>query len=208
MQLELRGASKRFGERVVFEDLDADFPSGGVTALVGPSGSGKSTVLAVLAGFQSLDEGSVRMTSSDGVATVPEAGDIAWIPQGSNALGRRTVIDNVMIGALASGESLETAQGIARAALADVGLEELEVRRARQLSGGELQRVAVARAMASGRPMIFADEPTANLDRVSTQRVADAITAPSSKARIVILATHDPQLIDRADRVVDLRRRG
>ena len=88
-------------------------------------------------------------------------------------------------------------------ALESVGLAHLAAQSARTLSGGELQRVAVARALASGRVVVFADEPTASLDRASAIKVAQAITAPRP-GRLLVIATHDAELIDRAQHVIDL----
>lgn len=206
MHLELTGATKRFGTTTVFEHLDAIFPDSIVTALVGPSGSGKTTVLSVLAGFTPLDAGTVRLVTDDACHTNVDPSTVVWIPQGANAVARRTVIDNAMIGALAAGQDVVSARDAASGALTAVGLSGHEHKLARDLSGGELQRLATARALASGRRIIFADEPTANLDQASTDQVAEVI-AVQRPGRLVILATHDPVLIEKAQRVVELRPR-
>lgn len=204
MHLKLTDATKRFGPMTVFEHLDAAFPDSTVTALVGPSGSGKTTILSILAGFTPLDAGTAEMVTDDDEHIAVNPADVVWIPQGANALGRRSVLDNAMIGALAAGQDVSGATDAALGALDAVGLSTHAHKLARDLSGGELQRLAIARALASGRRIIFADEPTANLDRVNTDQVAEAIAVPHP-GRLVILATHDPVLIDKAQRVVDLR---
>lgn len=203
MRLELSAATQRFGTTTVFEDVNATFPASTVTALIGPSGSGKSTILSVLAGLRRPTRGNAWWVDDDGGRRAPDAQAIAWVPQGANSLPRRSVLANVMIGPLATGQDRATALRAAAGALASVGLAHLANQRARTLSGGELQRVAVARALASGREVIFADEPTASLDRASAVKVAEAITAPRA-GRLLVIATHDAELIDRAQHVIDL----
>lgn len=206
MHLELDAATQRFGSTTVFEDVSATFPESTVTALIGPSGSGKSTILSVLAGLRRPTRGSAWWVEDEtGERREPDPQAIAWVPQGANSLPRRSVLDNVMIGSLATGMDRAGARLAARDALESVGLVHLVDQRARTLSGGELQRVAVARALASGREVIFADEPTASLDRASAVRVAEAITAPRP-GRLMVIATHDAELVGRAQHVIDLGR--
>src|SRR5699024_6453165 len=119
---------------------------------------------------------------------------VAWVPQGSNALGRRNVLDNVLIASLADGLPMPRARAVALEALDQVGLAARAREQARHLSGGELQRVALARALASGRPLVLADEPSANLDAANTDMVADILARIESRATIIV-ATHDPILV-------------
>lgn len=209
MHIEVRGACVRFGARVVFEGIDASFAAGRVTALVGPSGSGKSTLLAAMAGYQRLDAGSITVSHNDAVnhldtVSGPDAGLVAWVPQGSNALGTRTALDNVMIAPLSEGRHPAVARAVALAALAEVGLADQANQRARVLSGGELQRVSFARALASTKPVIFADEPSASLDGANAERLGSLLFELRSRATIIV-ATHDPILIEAAEAVVHLR---
>ncbi|WP_170222747.1 ATP-binding cassette domain-containing protein [Rarobacter faecitabidus] len=199
----MRGASLGFGKRIVFEGLDADFPDGKVTALVGPSGSGKSSLLAAMAGYINLKAGNI--TGHDERGSVPlDASMVAWVPQGSNALGGRTALENVMIGSLADGASWTQAKRDALRALDQVGLGDLTHKVARSLSGGELQRVNFARALTTHKPLVFADEPSASLDAVNTRRVAELLFDLRSRATIIV-ATHDPLLVEAAEHEVNLR---
>ena len=203
MQLEVQDVTVRFGARTVLDRVTATFVAAHVTALVGPSGSGKSTLLAALAGYQKCDAGSVSVVT-DNAVTGPDAGLIAWVPQGSNALGTRTALDNVMIAPLSEGKDLATARKVALQALADVGLAELAGQRAGKLSGGELQRVSFARALATTKPFIFADEPSASLDAANTELLGGLLFRLRTRATIIV-ATHDPILIEAAEAVVHLR---
>ncbi|GAA2518591.1 ATP-binding cassette domain-containing protein [Rarobacter incanus] len=203
MRVEVRGASLGFGKRIVFEGLDADFPDGKVTALVGPSGSGKSSLLAAMAGYINLKAGTI--TGVDERGSVPlDASMVAWVPQGSNALGGRTALENVMIGSLADGARWSQAKRDALHALDQVGLSDLAHKVARSLSGGELQRVNFARALATHKPLVFADEPSASLDATNTRRVAELLFELRSRATIIV-ATHDPLLVEAAEHEINLR---
>lgn len=205
MRVEVVKASISFGAHAVFTDLSATFLPGSVTALAGPSGSGKSSLLAAVAAHQPLSGGRIELHRSLGVVTPPTPGVAVWVPQGSNALARRTVLDNVLIGPLSAGRSRQMAEDLAVAALYQVGLIDRMREQARRLSGGELQRVALARAIASEKPLILADEPSANLDALNTARVADLLSCLVTSATVVV-ATHDPLLIAAADHTVELRR--
>lgn len=205
MRVEVADAAIGYGDRTVFSDFSATFQSGRVTALVGPSGSGKSSLLAAMAGYVPLLRGRIDVyRSPSSPPSAPSQDVVAWVPQGSNALGRRTVRDNVLVGALASGTPMGLAVEFAEDALMQVGLSHRREEQARRLSGGELQRVAIARALASGKPLILADEPSANLDSRNTAEVAEILHRLVSVATIVV-ATHDPILMDASHDAVHLR---
>ncbi|WP_331227683.1 ATP-binding cassette domain-containing protein [Georgenia sunbinii] len=198
-------AAIAFGGITVFSGLSATFEPAQVTALVGPSGSGKSSLLAAIAGHQPLAAGRVEHHPAGATTPQPPSAQfVAWVPQGSNALGRRTVLDNVRLASLAAGHSMPAATARARAALAQVRLSDRVDHQARRLSGGELQRLALARALTSGKALILADEPSANLDGANTELVAQILAGLVSEATIIV-ATHDPVLVDAADAIVPLR---
>ena len=204
MRIEVRGARLKLGNSDLFDALSANFPSSSLTALVGPSGSGKSTLLGLMAGYGRLDEGEVKFVDEQGYGCPPKPELIAWVPQGANALGNRSVIDNVMIGPLANGFNIDESLLQAQSALDDVGMASNEDQAARALSGGQLQRLGFARALASRRPIIFADEPSASLDSQNTHNIARLLLKLRRRATIVV-ATHDPALLEAADHVVMLR---
>lgn len=198
-----RAALSYGGEHPVFADVDASFDEGRITALVGPSGSGKTSLLSAIAGITRLSAGTVSYVDG-GDHRPPAREDIVWVPQGSNAIGSRSAIDNVMIGPLSNGIRPADARELALAALAGVGLEQRAHSPANKLSGGELQRVGFARALASRRPVILADEPSSSLDAQNTEQLAELLRDLSTEA-IVIVATHDPLLMEAADDIVRLR---
>ena len=206
VQVDVVDAAIRFGATTVFSGFAAHFPAARITALVGPSGSGKSTLLAAMSGYQSLSAGRIELRDdATSPPSPPDPSRVAWVPQGSNALGRRSVLDNVAIAPLSAGASLSEARERAVDALEVVGLGTLMHQQARRLSGGELQRTALARALASGKELILADEPSANLDAANTELIAEILDGLSTRATIVV-ATHDPVLVAAAEVAVHMRR--
>jgi putative ABC transport system ATP-binding protein len=204
MHIVLEHASKRYENRNVFDNISLSFPLNQVTALIGPSGSGKSTVLAVISGVESLDHGKVYINSITQGISAPRPEDFTWVVQNNALLLNRSVKDNVLIGALGSGMSLGDADAVAVHWLENVGLAERQESRTVHLSGGERQRVGFARALASGRPYILADEPSSSLDEENTRQLAALMTGALAK-RTIILATHDPLMIASATQVCDMR---
>jgi len=196
-----------FGDRVVLRDFSAVFRPGQVGALVGPSGSGKSTLLNAIGGLVAPRSGTVRIRwTDDGSVSPPRQDLVAWVPQGANCLGARSALDNVMLAPLSEGLCLGAALEAARTALDQVGLLDRARTLARTLSGGELQRVSLARALASSKPLILADEPTSSLDAASTDVMAELLRSSSVDATVIV-ATHDPLLVEAASYAVDVRRR-
>ncbi len=191
------------GAPAVFSNVTATFAAGQVTALVGPSGSGKTSLLAAIAGMIPLTRGSVTYVSHM-QRQGPQRDKVVWIPQGNNALGPRSALDNVLIGPLSNGASPRDATALSLRALDSVGLLRKANEPANTLSGGELQRVGFARALASQRPVILADEPSSSLDAANTEQLAGLLTQLSTDATIIV-ATHDPVLMDAADETVRLR---
>lgn len=204
MRVIIEDAHIAFGPTVVLDDFSCTVEPDTVTALVGPSGSGKSTLLSVIAGYEKLKHGHVWFEELDGSRHTPDSSQIVWVPQGSNALGARTALDNVMLGPLSTGLTLEAASDRALAALTDVGLAHKAEQAVRELSGGELQRVNFARGIAAGQRLILADEPSSSLDEANTLNVAALLADLASRATIVV-ATHDPVLVAAAETVIYLR---
>lgn len=203
MRLVIEDGAVVFRGREVFAGFRGFFPAGTVSALVGPSGSGKSTVLNVLAGAQRLTRGAVSLEIGAS-RRPPRMDDIAWVTQEAHLLRTRTVLDNTALGALSEGVDLAESRRRATEALDMVGMAEAAQLPARALSGGEKQRVTFARALASSRPIILADEPSASLDAANTRTIARLLAELRSSA-IVVVATHDPLIMAAADVLVELR---
>lgn len=176
---------------------------GETVAVLGPSGSGKSTLLAVLGGLVRPTNGTVRV-DIDGSAAPRPTDVTTWILQTTNVFSERTALDNVAVAALTLGVSVREAYLVAARHLAAVGLFDRRNSLARHLSGGEVQRVVIARALASRRPFILADEPTGQLDHATTCVVLDALFEAVDESAALIVATHDPTVAERCERVVHI----
>ncbi len=199
----MNDAGVTYGDTPVFFGISARFESSHITSVVGPSGSGKSSLLAAIAGITKLSSGSISFVEGD-VSVPPQENAVVWVPQGNNVIGPRSAVDNVMIGPLSCGVRPHQAEEIAYSALESVGLADRARQSMRSMSGGEIQRVGFARAIASGKPVILADEPSSSLDAENTSRLADLLRSLSLTS-IVIVATHDPLLIEASDRIVRMR---
>jgi putative ABC transport system ATP-binding protein/lipoprotein-releasing system ATP-binding protein len=180
----------------VLDGADLVVDEGETVAILGPSGSGKSTLLSVLGGLVRPTAGGVRVEgAAGGLRDVS-----AWVLQTVNVLPERSVLDNVVLGGLTRGLTRASAVAEATVRLDAVGLGGRLDEPVRVLSGGEVQRVVIARALASGRPFILADEPTGQLDRATSDVVLDALFTTAGGAAVVVV-THDPEVAARCGRV-------
>ena len=201
--LEARGLRYTIGGRVLLDDFDLTVGPGERVAVVGPSGSGKTSLLALLAGLAAPTAGQVLV---DQVPVVPgqvPAG-LATVLQGHGLVSLLTAAENIEIALFAAGLPPGRAAAAAREALASLGLAEHADQLADELSGGQQQRVAVARALAAEPAVLIADEPTAEQDSVSRELVLSRMLGLAEAGKSLVLATHDPEVAERCDRVVDL----
>ncbi|EOC1326582.1 putative ABC transporter ATP-binding protein YbbA [Cronobacter dublinensis] len=181
-------------------------------ALVGESGSGKSTLLAILAGLDDGTDGEVRLLGEplhqmdEEARARLRARDVGFVFQSFMLIPTLNALENVELPAMLRGESGKASRQQAQALLEQLGLGKRLDHLPAQLSGGEQQRVALARAF-SGRPaVLFADEPTGNLDRQTGDRIADLLFSLNrDSGTTLILVTHDPALASRCDRTLRLR---
>ncbi len=179
-------------------------------AIIGPSGSGKSSLIAVSTGIERTTKGSVTLLgeaitgkSEDALARI-RRGRVSLVFQSFHLLGTMNAFDNVRAPLEIAG--LKNVDVLAKSGLEAVGLGARMDHFPGQLSGGERQRVAVARALASNPRIVFADEPTGNLDRATGAMVADMLFAISKKRNAtLVVVTHDAEIAARADRVVEMR---
>jgi putative ABC transport system ATP-binding protein len=200
------------GRLSILSDVSLSVAAGESLAIVGPSGAGKSTLLGLLAGLDLPSSGTVWLNGVD-LAGLDEDGrarlrgdTIGFVFQSFQLLPALTARENVMLPLelAGRGDAGEVASGL----LARVGLGGAHGRERhypRQLSGGEQQRVAIARAFAMSPPLLFADEPSGNLDRASGQRVADLLFEFNrERGATLVLVTHDQTLAQRCQRVLTL----
>lgn len=179
-------------------------------AVVGPSGSGKSSLIAVSTGIERVTKGEVSLLGETLVGKSEDAlarlrrGRVSLVFQSFHLLGTMNAFDNVRAPLEIAG--LKDVDALAKSGLEAVGLAARMDHFPGQLSGGERQRVAVARALASNPRIVFADEPTGNLDRATGAMVADMLFAiAKERDATLVVVTHDAEIAARADRVVEMR---
>ena len=211
--LRARGLTKKVsspeGELTILDDVTFDVAHGSTAAIVGPSGAGKSTLLALLAGLDEPSAGQVWLNGAeltaldeDGRASVRNR-EVGFVFQSFHLLPALTAIENVMLPLELSGSPNAAAR--AREALTDVGLEQRLRHYPRQLSGGEKQRVAIARAFVAGPSLLFADEPTGNLDNKTGARILKLLfDMNAAKGTTLVLVTHDLDAARRCNRLIEL----
>ncbi|MET3132423.1 cell division transport system ATP-binding protein [Oxalobacteraceae bacterium GrIS 1.11] len=209
--IEFHHVSKQYSpDAMALRDISLTVDKGELVFLAGPSGAGKSTLLKMIAAMERPSTGSVLVNGQD-IGQIKAAGvpflrrNLGLIFQQQRLLNDRSVLANVMLPLLVSGAAKGEAEQRARAALDKVGLLERAQARPLALSGGEQQRVAIARAIVNRPQIILADEPTANLDRASADKVLDALKAFHSVGVTCLISTHDEQMIEGAARVIHLK---
>lgn len=197
MLVALDRVGHRFGRSGdwLFRGLSFEFHPGEVYALTGPSGSGKSTLLSLLGGRGRPAEGAVQLV---------DIGTVSWVFQNPFGSPRRTALDHVVLPIIARGESIASAERQAQEYLTRFDLGSVSDKRFGELSGGESQRLMLARGLASRPSLLLIDEPTAQLDRRTAERVDAAISAVADPRTIVIVATHDARTRDACTGHLDL----
>lgn len=195
------------GKLVILDGIDLEINEGESVAIVGASGSGKTTLLGILAGLDVPSAGSVHLLEAELSALDEEAravvrGEyVGFVFQSFQLLGSLTALENVMLPAELRGERLAKEQALEL--LQKVGLAERATHYPRQLSGGEQQRVAIARAFASNPTVLFADEPTGNLDTHTGERIIELLFELNEAfGTTLIMVTHDERLAARCDRTI------
>ncbi|GAA4254491.1 ABC transporter ATP-binding protein [Dactylosporangium darangshiense] len=210
--LAAHAVTKSFGSTPALRDADLSVAAGEVLAIMGPSGSGKSTLLHCLAGILSPDTGEIIFdghslnTMSENERTLVRRDRFGFVFQFGQLVPELPVLENVMLPLLLGHTSRRMARAAATALLDRLDLSGLHRRRPGELSGGQAQRVAVARALVNQPKVVFADEPTGSLDSLAGENVMDLLlTAAREQDATVVLVTHDARVAACADREVLVR---
>src|SRR5258707_8626632 len=213
--VELRGVSKIYhlcGEEIrALDEVSLDIDLGEFISIIGPSGSGKSTLMHILGCLDSPTHGTLKLdgTMIQDASSAELAGirnqKIGFVFQFFNLLPKLNVLQNVELPMIYSGVSGRQRRERAMHALTLVGLENRSKHRPSQLSGGQQQRVAIARALVNSPKIIFADEPTGNLDSHTGEVILDMFRKLSGEGRTIILVTHDPEIAAVTPRRIEIR---
>jgi len=213
--VEVRSISKIYhlgGEEIrALDDVSLDIELGEFISIIGPSGSGKSTLMHILGCLDSPTAGTITL---DGTMIQDAGGTqlarirnqkIGFVFQFFNLLPKLTVLQNVELPLIYSGVSARERRDRAMTALRLVNLENRIKHRPMQLSGGQQQRVAIARALVNDPKIVFADEPTGNLDSVTGEAILSLFEELSKQRRTIALVTHDPEIAGRTPRQIEIR---
>ncbi|CNH76258.1 ABC transporter ATP-binding protein [Yersinia pekkanenii] len=206
--IETRHLYKRFGQVTALEDINICINRGEFVAIMGASGSGKTTLMNILTCLDTVSEGQVLLDGVDAAGLDEEgrrqfrADKIGLVFQQFHLIPYLTALENIM---LAQHYHSVVDEEAARQVLEQVGMTPRMGHLPSQLSGGEQQRVCIARALVNQPPIIFADEPTGNLDEENEQRVLDLLNHIHRQGRTIVMVTHNPDLGRVADRIIRLQ---
>jgi lipoprotein-releasing system ATP-binding protein len=207
--LELKNISKKYVDAskniLVLKGINLSLAKNNIVSLVGPSGSGKSTLLHILGLLETVDEGQYLFNNKDLIKTkedektIYRRKNISIVYQFNNLISDLKAVDNVVLPLLINNINKNVAFGRAEELLSKLGLKSRLNHYPHELSGGEQQRVAIARALINEPEVILADEPTGNLDNKTANEVFEILLRLKSKERLIIFATHNRELSNKAD---------
>lgn len=212
--IKLRNISKIYGlgdaTTVALDDVDLTIKKGEFVAIMGPSGSGKSTLMNIIGLLDTPTYGEYDLSSkpvsrlSKNARSKIRRDKIGFVFQSFNLLPRMTVIDNVALPLTYSGASYVDRLEKASRILRSMDMRNKEYYHPNQLSGGQVQRVAVARALANDPEIILADEPTGNLDTKSSENIMNLLTELNDSGHTIVMVTHNPELAKYAKREIHI----
>ena len=212
MIIQAEGIEKSFGTLKVLKGIDLEVAQGEVLSIMGASGAGKSTLLQILGTLSTPDAGSLRIDGTDVLALGSKALSqfrnrrIGFVFQFHHLLPEFTALENVLIPAYIGGRSEKEARPEAEKLLDTLGLSERMTHKPSELSGGEQQRVAIARALINRPAVLFADEPSGNLDSVTKADLHKLFfDLRDSLGQTIVIVTHDPELAALCDRSLFMR---
>ena len=208
--IELKNIYKKFIDKdekiVILDNLNLKLPSNKLIALTGPSGSGKSTLIHLLALLDTPQLGSYSLLSSDNLfsysdkkKSVYRKNNLSIVFQNFNLFSDLTALENVMLPNLNFNKEKIDTFNLAKSLLTKVGLENRLNHRPAELSGGEKQRVAIARSLINKPKLILADEPTGSLDRKNAENILELLNKIKNPGTLVIFATHNKSLVSKSD---------
>lgn len=208
--IELKNVSKKFRDKnediIVLDDISIKLPTNKLVALTGPSGSGKSTLIHLLALLDTPQQGEYSLLESGNLFSYNEKQksnyrkkNLSIVFQNFNLISDLTALENVMLPKLYLGVKKIDALNLANSLLTQVGLENRLNHRPGELSGGEQQRVAIARSLINKPKLILADEPTGSLDTKNAENIIDILKSIKDDKTLIIFATHNKSLVNKSD---------
>ena len=211
--IELQHIWKQFGSRIIFSDLNLNFQSGMVYALIGDSGCGKTTLLNMLAKLETFDKGEIIYKGKSLTSLKNEEfyrNELGYLFQNFGLLESQTIRENLELGLIGKKQNKkQEKERLLLQALQAVRLDYLSLNQnIYELSGGEAQRIALAKIILKDPPLILADEPTASLDPKNSKEIMEILLELRNPNRTIIIATHNPSIWKMADQVIHLSQDG
>ena len=206
--IKIEHMAKSFGERTVFQDINLQFTAGKVYALIGNSGCGKTTLLNILAKIEPYEKGSISYKGQE-LKQIKQhhffKNELGYLFQNFGLLENETIATNLDLGLIGQKLTKQAKKQREEEVLEKVGLNYLTLnQKIYELSGGEAQRVALAKVILKDPPLILADELTAALDPETSQEIMNLLLSLKKPDRLIILATHNPVIWEKADEVIRL----
>ena len=206
--IKIEHLEKSFGERTVFQDINLQFAAGKIYALIGNSGCGKTTLLNILAKLEPYDKGSISYRGQELKQIKSHhffKNELGYLFQNFGLLENETIAANLELGLIGQKWTKQEKKKREEEVLEKVGLNYLTLdQKIYELSGGEAQRVALAKVILKDPPLILADELTAALDPETSQEIMNLLLSLKKPDRLIILATHNPVIWEKADEVIRL----
>lgn len=206
--IKIEHLAKSFGERTVFQDINLQFAAGKVYALIGNSGCGKTTLLNILAKLEPYDKGSISYRGQELKQIKSHhffKNELGYLFQNFGLLENETVAANLELGLIGQKLTKQEKKQREEEVLEKVGLDYLTLnQKIYELSGGEAQRIALAKVILKDPPLILADELTAALDPETSQEIMNLLLSLKKPDRLMIIATHNPAIWEKADEVIRL----
>ena len=208
--IELKNVSKKFKDKnediIILDNISIKLPANNLVALTGPSGSGKSTLIHILALLDTPEQGEYNILTSGNLFSFDEKQksnyrkkNLSIVFQNYNLISDLTALENVMLPNLYLGEKKNNSLNLAKSLLIRVGLENRLNHKPGELSGGEQQRVAIARSLINEPKLILADEPTGSLDAKNAENILDVLKNIKDDKTLIIFATHNKTLVNKSD---------
>ena len=208
--IELKNVSKKFKDKnediIILDNISIKLAANNIVALTGPSGSGKSTLIHILALLDTPEQGEYNILTSGNLFSFDQKQksnyrkkNLSIVFQNYNLISELTALENVMLPNLYLGEKKNNSLNLAKSLLIRVGLENRLNHKPGELSGGEQQRVAIARSLINEPKLILADEPTGSLDAKNAENILDVLKNIKDDKTLIIFATHNKTLVNKSD---------
>lgn len=206
--IQVKNIEKSFGESKILNGISLDVNKGDFTAIMGPSGSGKSTLLYSISGMDEITEGSI-IFDGEKLSEMKEEQraqfrlkKMGFVFQNAQMLKTLTILDNIMLPGFIAGEEADVIKDRAVTLMKEMGISEIADRDIRKVSGGQLQRASICRAMINNPEILFMDEPTGALNSEATEQVLEILKRLNDQGITIVMVTHDPKVAKQTKKTI------